>query len=70
MKGITKEKFYHMKILAILLLEKRFCKTLFQVGKDMKKVQKQGRGEERKKTTLHLPKILSRCRLAFFPSSI
>ena len=50
MKGITKEK--------LILPYQNTCiitnGRTFQVGKGMKKLQKQGREEERKKTTLHL----------------
>ena len=50
--------------------EKSFCKTWFQVGMELKKVQKQGRDERMQEDYLTSAKKNTRCRVVFLRSFI
>ena len=50
--------------------EKSFCKTWFQVGMELKKVQKQGRDERTQEEYRTSAKISTRCRVVFLRSFI
>ena len=54
-----------MPALLLITREKSFCKTSFQVGMDLEKVQKQGRDERTQEEIPYICKIHSRCRVVF-----
>ena len=53
-----------------LTREKSFCKTWFQVGMELKKVQKQGRDERTQEDYPTSAQIHTRCRVVFLRSFI
>ena len=54
----------------VILGKKSFCKTSFQVGMELKKVQKQGRDERTQEDYPTSAKIHTRCRVVFLRSFI
>ena len=54
----------------LILGKKSFCKTYFKLGKELKKVQKQGRDERTQEDYPTSAKIHTRCRVVFLRSFI
>ena len=53
-----------------IILGKRSCKSSFHLGMGLKIVQNKEEIKEREKTTLHLQKVHSRCKVGFLRSFI